>query len=292
VKFGSQSEVGKIERILLKHPKDAFISQKNTEAQWRRLNYSGCPDYDKVLKEYEYFVELLRKEVSEIHYLPRSDKTGLDSIYVRDALVVTDKGAVLCNMGKKEREGEPKAVGDFLPELGIPILGAITGDGRLEGGDVVWLGERTLAVGLGYRTNEDGIRQLKELTTELVTEFVVVPLPHWRGPSDVLHLMSLISPVDCNLAVVYSRLLPVPFREWLLERGMKLVEVLDSEFETMACNVLAIAPRKCIMLSGNPKTKRMLEDEGVEVFEYEGEEISTKGAGGPTCLTRPLLRLK
>jgi arginine deiminase len=290
--FSSQSEVGKIQKILIKHPKDTFITQKNIDAQWKKLNYSGCPDYNKALEEYENFVDLLKKEVSEIHYLPKSDKTGLDSIYVRDALVVTKRGTILCNMGKEERQGEPKVAGDFLSGLGIPIIGAITGEGRLEGGDVVWLDEDTLAVGLGCRTNDTGIRQLKELTAQLVDELVVVPLPHWRGPENVLHLMSLISPVDYNLAVVYSKLLPVPFRERLISRGIRLVEVPDSEFETMACNVLATSPRRCIMLSGNPWTKRMLADESVEVWEYLGEEISRKGAGGPTCLTRPLLRMK
>lgn len=290
MEFGSQSEVRKIQKILIKHPKDAFISQKNIGAQWKELNYSGCPDYGKALEEYENFVDLLKREVSEIHYLPLSDKVGLDSIYARDALLVTNKGAILCSMGKELRRGEPEAAGDFLSELGIPVLGAITGEGRLEGGDVIWLDERTLAVGQGYRTNQAGISQLKELTAELVDEFVVVPLPHWKGPENVFHLMSLISPVDYSLAVVYSRLLPIPFREWLINRGMKLLEVPDSEFPTMACNVLAVSPRRCITLSGNPCTKQMLQDEGVEVWELAGEEISKKGAGGPTCLTRPLLR--
>lgn len=289
---GSQSEVGKIQKILIKHPKDAFLSQGNIENQWRRLSYTGCPDYDKALDEYEKFADLLKREVSEIHYLPKSDGTGLDSIYTRDALLVTKKGAILCNMGKHLRQGEPSAAGDFLSETGIPVLGAITGDGRLEGGDVIWLDERTLAVGQGYRTNDAGIRQLKDFTSGLVDEFVVVPLPHWKGSEYVLHLMTLISPIDYDLALVYSKLLPVPFRKWLLYKGIKLLEVHDSEFETMACNVLAIAPRRCIMLSGNPRTKGMLEDEGIEIQEYVGEEISRKGAGGPTCLTRPLLRME
>jgi len=193
-------------------------------------------------------------------------------------------------MGKEKRRAEPHAAGEFLPKLGIPILGSITGEGRVEGGDVVWIDERTLAVGLGYRTNEEGIRQLKELTGDFVDEFIVVPLPHWKGPADVLHLMSLISPVDHNLAVVYSRLLPVPFREWLTRRGIQLLEVPDYEFETMACNILAVSPRKCVMISGSPQTKQMLEDRGIVVWEYRGEEISKKGAGGPTCLTMSLLR--
>ena len=292
MKFSAQSEVKKIHSILIKHPKDAFISQEDIEAQWKKLNYSGCPNYEKALEEYEKFVELLTKEAPEIHFLPKSDRAGLDSIYVRDALIITNRGAILCNMGKDERQGEPGAAKGFLSELEIPILGAITGSGKLEGGDVIWLDERTLVVGQGYRTNDSGIRQLKEFTAEFVGEIVVVSLPHWRGVGDVFHLMSIISPIDHNLAVVYSRLLPVPFREWLINRETKLLEVSDSEFETMGCNILTIAPRKCIMLSGNPLTKKMLEKEGVQVWEYQGEEISRKGAGGPTCLTRPLFREK
>ena len=292
MKFGGQSEVDQIKSLLLKHPKDAFISHENIQLQWKELNYLASPDFDKALKEYDNFVEYLKKSIPEIYYLPQNDKTGLDSIYVHDPVIVTNKGAILCNMGKENRRAEPQAAGEFLPKLGIPVLGSITGEGRVEGGDVVWIDEHTLAVGLGYRTNEEGIRQLKELTGDFVDEFIVVPLPHWKGPADVLHLMSLISPIDHNLAVVYSRLLPVPFREWLLRRGIQLLEVPDSEFETMACNILAVAPRKCIMIFGNSKTKQILEDKGIELWEYGGEEISKKGAGGPTCLTRPLLREK
>ncbi len=286
--FGCQSEIGEIKHLLLKHPQQAFINDANIFHQWEALNYFGAPDFEKALQEYEQFVNLLRQHIPAISFLPSSDHTGLDSIYVHDPLLVTNKGAILCNMGKALRRGEPAAIGDFLHELGVPILGAITGEGRLEGGDVVWIDERTLAVGRGYRTNDEGIRQLRELTADLVDEVVVVPLPHWQGPNDVLHLMSLISPIDYDLALVYSKLLPVPFREWLLARGIKLLEVADSEYDSMGCNVLAVAPRKCIMLAGNPRTKALLANEGVEVWEYEGEEISRKGAGGPTCLTRPI----
>lgn len=287
-----QSEVGKIRRILLKHPKDAFISQKNLQSQWKKLNYTSCPDYNKALKEYDYFVQLLEESNSETHYLPQDDQTGLDSIYVRDSVLITNRGAILCKMGKIERQLEPEATGKFLQELDIPIIGRISGDGKLEGGDVVWFNEQTLAVGQGYRTNIEGIRQLREITKDFVKELVVVPLPHWKGPDDVLHLMSFISPIDHNLVVIYSKLMPVPFREWLLERGLKLLEVPDSEFETMACNILAVAPKKCIMIAGNTCTKQLLENNSVEVFEYKGEEISRKGAGGPTCLTRPLIRIE
>jgi arginine deiminase len=256
------------------------------------LNYTAPPDYDRAVEEYDEFIRLQERFIPEFYFLPADDRTGLDSIYVHDSLIITDKGALLCRMGKEKRQGEPLAAEEFIKELGIPILGSITGEGKLEGGDLVWIDERTIAVGLGYRTNEEGVRQLKELTSDSVDEYVMVPLPHWKGPEDVMHLMSLISPVRRDLAVVYPRLLPVPFRQWLLQREIRLLEVPDSEFETMGCNVLAVAPGECIMISGNPQTKRLLEEAGVHVYEYEGEEISRKGAGGPTCLTRPLLREK
>ncbi|MCZ6775931.1 MAG: arginine deiminase family protein [Ignavibacteria bacterium] len=290
MKFGCQSTVGKIKSVLLKHPKDAFLSATNTRAQWKDLYYHGCPDYEEAIKEYENFVGLLKEHVPEIFYLPKSEQTGLDSIYVHDPVIITRAGAILCNMGKRQRQDESSAIRDYMLELGIPILGAIVGDGNLEGGDVLWFDERTLAVGRGYRTNDEGIQQLNQLTSSFVDEFLVVPLAHWHGPDEVLHLMSLISLLDRDLAAVYSKLLPIPFREWLLARGIKLLEIPDHEFDTMACNILAVAPRKCVMLSGNPQTKKMLKREGVQVWEYKGDEISLKGAGGPTCLTRPILR--
>jgi N-dimethylarginine dimethylaminohydrolase len=195
-------------------------------------------------------------------------------------------------MGKPQRAGEPASQMSALQSIEAPpaIVGAIQSPGRLEGGDVVWLDSRTVAVGCGYRTNGEGIRQFRRLLGDSIDELLTVPLPHWRGRSEVLHLMSLVSPVDRNLAIVYSPLMPVTFRERLQERGMELVEVPDAEFETMGTNVLALAPRRCLMLVGNPRTRAALEQAGAEVLEYEGREISVKGAGGPTCLTRPLSR--
>jgi len=288
--FGCQSEVGKIQRLLLKPPRAAFVDAKSIDRQWKQLNYLHAPDFEKAQREYEHFVDLLKPHVDAIEFLPPHDATGLDSIYVHDPALITSKGAILCNMGKAERCGEPAAMGDFFSKIGVPILGVIADPGTLEGGDVVWIDERTLAVGRGYRTNDEGIRQLRQRLKALVDELVVVPLPHWRGPGDVLHLMSLISPIDYKLALVYSKLLPVPFREWLLAREIKLLEVPDEEYDSMGCNVLAMAPRKCLMLAGNPRTKALLINAGIEVWEYAGEEISHKGAGGPTCLTRPIWR--
>ncbi len=286
-----QSEIGAIKQLLLKHARDAFVSDDAIARQWRQLNYTSPPDFSRAVDEYDRFVEILKSFDIEIHFLPQTDTVGLDSIYVRDAAILCDKGAILCSMGKAARRSEPAALEPAFRSLGIPIHGAITGEGRLEGGDVVWLGERTLAVGRGYRSNDEGIRQLRELLGDCIDELIVVPLPHWRGPGDVFHLMSIISPIDLDLALVYSPLMPVQFRETLLARGFELIEVPDSEFETIGCNVLTVAPRKCVMLAGNPQTRSLLEAAGVEVVDYEGKEISVKGAGGPTCLTRPLGRL-
>ena len=287
---GCVSEVGQIRRLLLKHPRCAFLGPEHIQRQWTGLNYSGPPEFEKALKEYDDFTRLLKDFVPDISFLPEHKNTGLDSIYVHDSSIMTKNGLILPNMGKKEREGEPGAVGEYMNGWDIPIVGSISGDGRLEGGDVVLWDKETICVGLGYRTNKEGIRQLHEFTKNDVKEFMTVPLPHWKGPSDVLHLMSLISPIDYDLAVVYSPLLPVFFRDWLIRRSVKLIEVPDSEFDSMGCNVLALAPRRCIMIEGNPQTRQKLLDEGVDILEYRGKEISAKGAGGPTCLTRPLSR--
>ena len=222
--------------------------------------------------------------------LPGSERVSPDSLYPRDPVVITGGGAFLLNMGKEQRRVEAEVIGEFLKEKGATILGSITAPGTAEGGDFLWLDEKTLAVGLSYRTNREGVRQFRELTKGLVDEIIEVPLPHGNGPAECLHLMSIISPVDVDLAVVFSPLMIVPFRNYLLDRGIKLIEVPPEEYERHACNVLAFEPRKCITVDGNPRTREALEREGVEVYTYPGEEITIKGGGGPTCLTRPLVR--
>jgi N-dimethylarginine dimethylaminohydrolase len=288
--FGGQTEFGRIKWIALKSPVKAFLNQDRVNSEWRQLNYHAAPDFNKAVAEYERFVELIAKITPEITFLEEHSSTTLDSIYCRDAALITDRGLILAHMGKEERTGEPRALAEYLAEKGIPILGEIIGDGKLEGGDLCYLNERTLAIGEGYRTNAEGIEQLRTLMGDLIDELVLVPLPHFKGPADVFHLMSIISPLDNDLAVVYSPLMPVRFRRYLLDQGFALVEVPDDEFPRMACNVLALAPRVALMLEGNPITERRLRDRGVELLTYKGDEISRKGEGGPTCLTRPLWR--
>ena len=291
MRYGCQSMVGKIDTIIIKHPEEAFISQENLDQKWKPFNYVSCPDYEKSLKEYSRFEEIIQEHVENVHYLPKDDNTGLDSTYAHDTCKITSKGAIMFTVGKELRRGETGATKKFLEGIGVPILGEISGEGTMEGGDVVWLDEKTVAVGRGYRTNYEGIRQFRELTKDVVDEFIVVELPHGDGPDECLHLMSVISMVDHDLAVVYSKLMPVSFRDLLIERGIELIEVDDAEYANLGSNVLALAPRVCVMPSGNPKTREKLEKAGAKVFEYEGHDISFKGTGGPTCLTLPVTRL-
>jgi N-dimethylarginine dimethylaminohydrolase len=275
--------------VLLKHARDAFGGAGRIAAEWRDLAFTAPPDFDRALAEYDAFEAAIAATGAEVLYLPSSPGATLDSIYVRDASIVSPLGLIGCAMGKPARASEPAAQCAAFRGWEITTAGAIRPPGRLEGGDVVWMDDRTVVVGRGYRTNDEGIRQLRELVGPSV-EVVVVPLPHWRGPGDVFHLMSIISPIDHDLSLVYAPLLPVPFREWLLERGQTFVEVPDEEFDSMGANVLALGPRRCLMVEGNPVTRRRLEQAGAEVSVYEGREISLKGGGGPTCLTRPIAR--
>ncbi|HIU26191.1 MAG TPA: amidinotransferase [Candidatus Copromorpha excrementigallinarum] len=291
MKYGCQSMVGKIESILIKKPEQAFISQENLDRTWEEFKYFGCPDYEKVLEEYAVFEKYIKDNVENVYYLPQDDRTGLDSIYTHDPLKVTKKGAVYFPMGKKLRGREWEATKEFLEEKGIPTLGEIKAPGKMEGGDVLWIDEKTVAIGRGYRTNDEGIRQFKELTEDIIDEYIIVPMPHGEGEDACLHLMSIISFVDVDKAVVYSKYMPVFFREYLIDRGITLIEADDDEYDYLGTNLLALEPGKVILIKGCPKTEGKLKNMGIEVMTYEGKELSYRGTGGPTCLTCPLLRL-
>lgn len=288
--MSAHSEFGKLKSVFIKKASAAFINDAHVSTYWEQLNYLGKPDMNIALAEYDAFEQVFKDHGVELLYLPQDDTVNMDSIYCRDAAIATDKGMIICNMGKEGRIKEPDAEQRAFEANGIPVLGVITAPGTLEGGDVAWLDDKTLAVGHTYRTNEEGIRQLTNLLAPLGVTVMSVPMPHYKGPSDVFHLMSVLSPVASNLAVVYSPLIPIVFRNALIARGYELVEVPDEEFDSMGCNVLALAPRVCLMVKGNPITKSRLEKAGCKVIEYEGAEISVKGGGGPTCLTRPVMR--
>jgi N-dimethylarginine dimethylaminohydrolase len=290
MKVTSHSEYLKLKSVYIKTVQNAFLSKCQINEQWQELNYLEKPDFEVAMREYIGFEKLLNDSNIDLLYFPEDSKVKLDSIYCRDASIATDFGMIICNMGKLGRIHEPKSQFQEYKNSNLPILGIIEAPGTLEGGDVAWLNEETLVVGYSYRTNEVGISQLKSLLEPKGIEVIVAELPHYKGRTDVFHLMSILSPVDKDLAVVYSPLMPIKLRNELLKRGIKLVEVPNEEFESMGCNVLAIAPRKCIMVHGNPITKKLLEEVGCNVATYKGQEISVKGGGGPTCLTRPMLR--
>ncbi len=290
IKYGCQSMVDPIRHVLLKHPKDAYKSQKTLNNYAPKLNYLSTPIFSKAINDYNNFIQLLTSLDINIHLLPKNKYTNPDSIYTHDPCLVTNKGVIIGSMGKKERKLETKAIENYFKSINIPILGKINHPGKLEGGDIVWINKTTIAVGEGYRTNSEGIRQLKLLLKGIANNVISVPLPHWTGPSNCLHLMSNLSPIDHNLFLIYSRLLPVPFLKYLCSLKIKLIDVPDTEYNSMGCNVLAVEPRKVIMIDGNPKTKKLLEKNNVKIFCYDGSEISLKGSGGPTCLTRPFFR--
>ena len=285
-----QSETAPLVSVAVKGPREAWLDQATVDAQWRALGYSGRPDFAAAVAQHAAFLERLGdgRALRRLD-LPSDARTGLDSIYARDATIATDRGLVLCNMGKDARRCEPSAQADFFAAAGISVLGAISSPGTLEAGDVVWLGPATLAVGRSYRSNDSGIRQLRGLLGDVV-EIIVVDLPHWRGAGEILHLMSILSPLDADLALVHSPLMPIRFRETLIARGIGLVEAAAEEIASQACNVLALAPRNVLAVAGNPRTRARLEDAGVQVTEFPGADICVKGGGGPTCLTRPLRR--
>lgn len=291
MKHTSQSETGTLHHSFLKNIKAGFISQGKINAEWNNLNYLSQPDFSLALEEYDAFKKILEEHGVKLSYFTEDQTCAIDSIYCRDASIVTDHGVILCNMGKQERKPEPLAQSKIYQANNINILGTIESPGTIEGGDVAWLDRNTLAIAHGYRTNQSGYDQLQKLLFHFDIELIQVDLPHYKGPSDVFHLMSIFSPVGEKHAMVYSPLMPVKFRNLLIERGYRLIEVPDEEFESMGCNVLSLTPAKCLMVAGSPITKSRIEKAGLEVVEYQGENISILGGGGPTCLTRPISRV-
>ena len=280
-RFGSQSMTGQLERVLVRPPlaEDA--------EHWREYGWRSAPDHAAAAAEHELLCGILESAGAEV-VVSRHDPGNPDAIYVYDPVLVGAQGAVLLRPGKEGRRGEPAAITSSLTAAGVPVAAELSDPVCVEGGDTVWLDERTLLVGIGYRTNNAALSALSSAFPGV--DVIAFDLPHWNGSGEVMHLMSFISPLDRDLALVYPRIAPVRMLELLAERGIAVVEVPDEEFETQGPNVLALGPRRALALEGNPETRRRMERAGVEVAVYRGEEISRKGDGGPTCLTRPLLR--
>jgi N-dimethylarginine dimethylaminohydrolase len=265
-----------LRRVLVRQP-PADISD------WRRFGWRSQPDAARLGNEHEQLCLALEEAGAEVIV---AEATTLDAIYTYDPALVADAGAILLRPGKPERLEEVDAIAAELERAGVPIAARLEEPELAEGGDTAWLDERTLLAGRGYRTNSDGIWALERI---LGVETLVFDLPHFHGPGEVMHLMSLVSPLDRDLVVAYPPLMPVRLFQLLAERGIEVVEVPDEEFASMGSNVLALAPRRALILDRNVETRRRLERAGVDVTVYRGEELS-KGDGGPTCLTRPILR--
>ena len=285
IHYGSQSMIDPLRTVLVKRPDKAFVV--HNPAAW---HYTERPNLAIAQQEHDILVNLLRQAGAEVIYHDDPQPDRADAIFVFDPALVTDHGAIILSMGKPQRRGEEAAMAHRLEELGIPILATLQGEARAEGGDLLWLDHETLAVGQGFRTNAEGLRQLREALAKIGVTVIPVELPYYSGPETCLHLLSLISIVDHQLAVIYPPLLSVPFWQELERRGFRFIEVSDAEFASMGPNVLALAPGHCLMLEGNPLTQRRLEEAGCQVLTYRGNELSLKAEGGPTCLTRPIWR--
>jgi N-dimethylarginine dimethylaminohydrolase len=288
--YGSQSMVAPLRRVVVKSPRAAFGSPERIAREWRALGFAAAPDLDRACAEHDALCARLEDAGAEVLALPESPATTLDSIYVHDPGLVTDRGAVVFRTGKPQRRGEGPALAAALASWGVPVLGEVGGEATMEGGDTLWLDARTLVVGRGFRTNAAAVPRVRALLAPGGIEVVEVHLPYWDGPEPLLHLQSVISLLDHDLALVHRRPLPQPLFEMLDARGFELIDVPPDEYDALGCNVLAVAPRRALMLSGLPRTRARLEAAGCDVRTFDGEEIARKGHGGPTCLTRPLLR--
>jgi dimethylargininase len=280
--FGGQNMTRTLRRVLVRPPRAAGF------ATWREYGWRSAPDVAKLAEEHEAFCDALGAGGAEVLLAANSLPTDPDAIYVFDPAIVADSGAIVLRPGKEGRLVEMDAIAADFEHAGVPIAARLDAPAAADGGDTIWLDESTLIVGRGYRTNDDGIHALQ--TALPGVEVLAFDLPHLHGSEVVLHLLSLLSPVDDDLVVAYLPLLPVRLVQLLQEREIRIVEVPDEEFETMGPNVLALAPSVALALEGNVETRKRLEQAGVNVSVYRGNEISRKGDGGPTCLTRPLLR--
>lgn len=275
-----------LKRALVKRPDESF--KVDDIHKW---HYAALPHLPSAQEEHDGLVATLKNNGVEVFYHEDGAPGLADSIFCHDPVLQTDHGAIILRMGKGLRRGEEVSIEKALTKLGIPILYRLHGEATAEGGDIIWLDEKTLAVGRGYRTNDEGIRQLQEALQPLGVNVVVYQLPYFYGPEACLHLQSLLSFVAEKKAVVYLPLMPVPLVEYLQRHHFTLIQVPQNEFEhTMGTNVLALGNNKCLMLEGNIATSHALKNEGIEVFFYKGDEISLKAEGGATCLVRPVLR--
>jgi N-dimethylarginine dimethylaminohydrolase len=282
--------VGALQRVLVSSPRTAGWNRPEQVARWRDLGFHHAPDFVTAQAQHEILCRELQMAGAEVIGLPPADDLSLDAVYAHDASLATDFGLITMRPGKTNRISEAAQHGSFCQQLGIPTFGEIVAPGTTEAGDIVWLDSTTLLIGHGYRTNAAGIAQMRALLAPKGVEVLSAPLPYGPGPSACLHLMSLISLLDERTALVDLSWLAVETVELLRTRGFQWIEIDPSERETLACNVLALGGRGLLAIEENSKTNDRLRDAGFDVRTFPGSELCINGSGGPTCLTRPLLR--
>ena len=281
--------VGRLRRVLMCRPDAAGWG--NDSGPWREMRYLKAPNLEAATSQHEAFERGLETAGVEIVFLPAERGLLMDAVYTHDASLMTDFGVIIMRMGKPFRCGEPQHHRRIYDSCQIPIIGEIQPPGTAEAGDMIWLSEETLLVGRGYRTNGEGINQLSAMLSPRGIKIIVAPLPHGAGPSCCLHLMSLISLLDDHSALVDSPWLAVQTLELLQEeRKLNLIEMVPAERDTLGCNVLALGDGHLFAIEENHQTNERLLKAGFEVHTFSGSEIAINGGGGPTCLTRPLLR--
>jgi N-dimethylarginine dimethylaminohydrolase len=289
-RFNGHSMVGRLERVLVCSPRTAGWDQPARAAHWERLGFQHPPDFSTAQEQHEVLYRELEAAGVAIAELAPADDLSLDAVYAHDSSLATDFGLILMRPGKANRAAEAARHRECCESLGIPILGEIVSPGTSEAGDILWLDEKTLLVGRGYRTNAAGIEQLRALLEPHGVNVISAPLPHGSGPAVCLHLMSLISLLDEKTALVDLAWLAVETVELLQSRGYSFVEIDAKERETLACNVLALGDGRVLAIEENRKTNERLRAAGFDVRKFPGSELCVNGGGGPTCLTRPLLR--
>lgn len=286
--FGVTSMVAPLRRVAMRAPGRALL-----EADAKVWHYGPTFAPERIAREYQALADRVEAGGAEILWIDPADDGLADSVFTHDPSLMSARGAILLKPGKKLRQGEEDVHGRFYEKIGVPVIGRIEDPGRVEGGDCLWLDDRTLAIGRGFRTNQAGIEQMQALLGEDGVTVKAFDLPVYQGREACLHLMSVVSLVDRDLALVYLPLLPVAFLEALEGHGYRLIEGDIDEFQAsggLTLNVLALAPGQCVMIDGWPKTRKALEAAGCSVETFAGDALCVGCEGGPTCLTRPIWR--
>jgi N-dimethylarginine dimethylaminohydrolase len=290
LRFNGHSMVGALERVMVCSPRTAGWDQGERAASWQALGFQHEPDFAIAQSQHEALCRELEAAGAEVVEMPAAEDLSLDAVYTHDASLPTDYGLILMRPGKANRVAEAGHHGSFCESLEISTLAAIAAPGTTEAGDMVWLDSKTLLIGHGYRTNAAGIQQIRELLSPKGVEVLSAPLPHGTGPSACLHLMSLMSLLDERTVLVDLPWLAVETVELLKSREFHFIEIDSSERDTLSCNVLALGNNRLLAIAENSKTNARLREAGFDVRTFPGDELCVNGGGGPTCLTRPLLR--